>query len=125
MTILAILMILGGLFNLLGAPASYTMLDLIWSVIAGLLGLALGLAMWQLIPWARKAALLWYIISLVMTFVISFVVVLPVIELLVGPAMALSVMMIALIPSTIISLIIILYLNSGGVKAAFEGVGGW
>jgi hypothetical protein len=117
-------MILGGLFNLMGIASSYALLDMAWSGIAGIIGLILGFAMWQLIPWARKAALLWYIINMVMTLIIWFVVVIPVLVLLVGP-LAYSVGLFALIPSLGISLIIILYLNSGGVKAAFEDVGGW
>jgi hypothetical protein len=123
-TILAILMILGGLLNLFGIAGSYGLLDMAWSGIAGVIGLILGYSMWQLIPWARQAALIWYIISMIMTLVIWFVIVMPIMVLLLGP-MAFSVGLIAIMPSLVISLIIIIYLNSGGVKAAFEGVGGW
>lgn len=123
-SILAILMILGGLLNLFGIASSYSLFDMAWSGIAGIIGLILGYAMWTLIPWARKAALLWYIISLIMTLVIWFVLVLPLMVALLGP-MAFSIGLIAIIPSLAISLIIILYLNTSGVKAAFEGVGGW
>ena len=125
-TILAILMILGGILNLAGLATSYGIYDMAWTGIAGVIGLILGIAMWQLIPWARKAALLWYIISLIMTIVITFLVVIPIIALIPGMAgLAMSIAMIAILPSLVITLIIILYLNSGGVKAAFEGVGGW
>jgi len=126
-TILAILMIIGGILNLAGLAGSYGLLDMAWTGIAGIIGLVLGIAMWQLIPWARKAALLWYIISLIMTIVITFFVVVPAIVLLFPQlaGLAMSMALIAVLPSLVISLIIILYLNSGGVKAAFEGVGGW
>lgn len=117
-------MILGGLLSLFGLSGAYSVYDMAWSGIAGIIGLILGYAMWTLIPWARKAALLWYIISLIMTLVIWFAVLLPVLALLFGP-LAYSVGLIAILPSLVISLIIILYLNTSGVKAAFEGVGGW
>ncbi|MFW9907539.1 MAG: hypothetical protein ACFFEF_03115 [Candidatus Thorarchaeota archaeon] len=123
-SILAILMILGGIFSLIGAPASfgpfgYGPIYGVYSLIAGLIGLVLGFSMWQLVPWARKAAIIWYIIGLLMSFVLS---------LLIGSILGsfgIAVMMIAMIPSIIIDLIIILYLNTSGVKAAFQGVGGW
>jgi hypothetical protein len=123
-SILAILMILGGIFSLIGAPASfgpygYGAIYGLYAVIAGIFGLVLGFAMWQLIPWARKVAIIWYIIGLVLSFAIA---------LLVGSifgSFGIAVMMIAMVPSLIIDLIIIIYLNTSGVKAAFQGVGGW
>jgi len=123
-SILAILMILGGIISLIDAPVSfgpygYGALYGIYTVIAGIFGLVLGFSMWQLTPWARKAAIIWYIIGLLMSFVFS---------LLLGSlfgSFGLAVMMIAMAPSIIIDLIIIIYLNTSGVKAAFQGVGGW
>jgi hypothetical protein len=122
-TILAILMIIGGLLNLFSALSGYTILDMAWSGISGIIGLILGISMWQLTPWARKASMIWYIISLLMSFVLVFALSSILGSLLGG--LVFMVLLIALLPAIVIDLIIILYLNSGGVKAAFEGVGGW
>jgi hypothetical protein len=122
-TILAILMVLGGIVNLAGLAASYTIFDLAWSGIAGIIGLILGFSMWQLIPWARKAAMFWYIITIIIVFVEVFALSAILGSLLGG--LAFMVLMIAMLPGLVIDLIILLYLNSAGVKAAFEGVGGW
>jgi len=124
-TILAILMILGGLLNLMGISGSfyYTPVYGIYTAVSGVLGLILGIAMWQLIPWARKAAILWYIISLLISAVLVFY--LGAIIDTILPGLGTMTAMISIIPSLVIGLIIILYLNSGGVKAAFQEVGGW
>jgi hypothetical protein len=122
-TILALLMMIGGILNLLGFVSPYGIIYSAYTVVTGILGLILGIAMWQLIPWARKVAIIWYIISLLL----SFVMVMYVGALLdaLYPGLGTMTAMIAMIPTLIISLIIILYLNSGGVKAAFQEVGGW
>ncbi|RDE15319.1 MAG: hypothetical protein C4K48_04555 [Candidatus Thorarchaeota archaeon] len=122
-TILAILMFLGGIFNLYGIVTSYTYFDMAWSAIAGILGLILAVAMWKLIPWARKVSLIWYIISLIMVLAMIFYLG-GLLGVLLGP-LVIMVLLIAALPAIVIDLIIIFYLNSGGVKAAFEGVGGW
>ncbi len=129
-TILALLMMIGGLLNLIGFASPYGILYSAYVVVSGILGLILGIAMWQLIPWARKAAIIWYIISLLLSIVMVFFVAAIIEELgslLPGymPGLGMMMAVIAIIPSLIISLIIILYLNSGGVKAAFQEVGGW
>ena len=122
-TILALLMMIGGILNLIGFASPYGILYSAYTVATGILGLILGIAMWQLIPWARKAAIIWYIISLLLSFVMVMVVAAYLDALY--PGLGTMSAMIAMIPTIIISLIIILYLNSGGVKAAFQEVGGW
>jgi hypothetical protein len=131
-TILAILMMLGGLLNLISLPTAfgpygYGPIYAAWSGIAGIIGLVLGYSMWTLTPWARKAAIIWYIISLLMSFILAYVLAYLLSAILesILPGFGLITVIITMIPAMIIDLIVILYLNSGGVKAAFQEVGGW
>ena len=124
-TILAILMMLGGLLSLMGLASAtmYGVLYLAYSGVAGIIGLILGYSMWTLTPWARKAAIIWYIISLLLSIVMTAFIA-AIIDAI-YPGLGTMTAIIAILPSLIISLIVILYLNTGGVRAAFQEVGGW
>ena len=107
----------------LASATIYGILYLAYSGIAGIIGLILGYSMWTLTPWARKAAIIWYIISLLLSIVMTAFIA-AIIDAI-YPGLGTMTATIAILPSLIISLIVILYLNTGGVKAAFQEVGGW
>ena len=117
-TIIALLSILGGILNLISAPTSIVMYGALYagySALFGLIDLIVGIALFQLIPWARMAAIILQLIGLIIGVVLSVA-----IGALMG-GIFLSLMLISMLPSIIISLIIIIYLMQGSVKAAFEG----
>jgi hypothetical protein len=116
-TILAILLILGGVLNLIGTPANlfYGVLYAGYYALIAIVDLIIGIALFQMIPWSRMAAIIMQVISLVIGFVMVFW-----IGSLMG-GMFLSLLLIAMAPSIVISLIVIIYLMQGSIKAAFEG----
>ena len=118
-SIIAFLLILGGALSLLSIPGNLLLYGVvfggIYSVI-GIINLIIGLSMWGMKPWSRQAAIIMQIIGLINIFAIAglFGAILP------G---GMIIIMIAMAPSIIISLIVILYLMQGSIKAAFEAVG--
>ena len=117
-TILAILMILGAILNLISAPGSIYLYGAIYAgyeALMGIINLIIGIALFQMIPWSRMAAIIIQLISLVLGLILAVA-----IGSLFG-GLFISVMLIAMLPSIIISLIIIIYLMQGSIKAAFEG----
>ncbi len=117
-TILAILLILGAVLNLISTPANllvYGGLYGAYYVIMAIINLIIGIALFQMIPWSRMAAIVMQLISLILGFVLVFALA----GILGG--IFLSLMLIAMAPSIVISLIVIIYLMQGSIKAAFEG----
>jgi hypothetical protein len=116
-TVLAAIWIIFNIISLIGSPGNidlYGVLYAGYSVVVSIIGLILGIALWQMLPWARKAAIIWEIISLILGIVMSFL-----IASLFGGIFMMA-MFIMMIPSSIIGLIIIGYLMQGSIKAAFE-----
>ncbi|MHA1964066.1 MAG: hypothetical protein ACW97G_05720 [Candidatus Thorarchaeota archaeon] len=117
-TILAILLILGAVLNLVSAPGSIILYGAIYagySALMGIINLIIGIALFQMIPWSRMAAIIMQLIGLVLGLVLSFA-----LGSLFG-GLGLTIMLIAMAPSIVISLIVIIYLMQGSIKAAFEG----
>jgi hypothetical protein len=116
-TILAILLILGAIFNLIGTPINlaYGLLYGGYYVLIAIINLIIGIALFQMIPWSRIAAIVMQVISLVIGFVMVFW-----IGSILG-GIFLTILLIGMAPSIIISLIVIIYLMQGSIKAAFEG----
>ncbi len=117
-TILAILLILGAILNLISAPGSIMMYGAIYagySALMGIINLIIGIALFQMIPWSRMAAIIMQLIGLILSLVLAVF-----LGALFGP-FGFSIMLIAMLPSLIISLIVIIYLMQGSIKAAFEG----
>ena len=117
-TVLAALLIFYNIYNLMtysmgvffygGAYAAYLS-------ISSIIGLILGIALWQMFPWARKAAIIWEAIGLILGLAMAY---------LFGTVFGgiyIMAMLISMIPSAIIAVIIIGYLMQGSIKAAFEG----
>ena len=118
-TILAILLILGALLNLVGIVGSIALYGPIYggySALIGIINLIIGIALFQMIPWARMAAIIMQVIGLVLGLILAVVLG----GMLFGP-LGVTIMMIAMLPSLVISLIVIIYLMQGSIKAAFEG----
>ena len=118
-TILAILLILGAVLNLISIPSNLVFGGLFYTgytALMGVVNLIIGIALFQLIPWSRMAAIIMQVIGLVLGLVLSVWLG----GLLFG-AMGMTLMLMAMAPSIIISLIVIIYLMQGSVKAAFEG----
>lgn len=117
-TILAILLILGAVLNLIGTPTNFLAYGFLYGgyyVLMAIINLIIGIALFQMIPWSRMAAIIMQLLSLVIGLVLTFA-----IGSLLG-GLFLSVMLIAMVPSILISLIVIIYLMQGSIKAAFEG----
>lgn len=117
-TILAILLILGAVLNLVSIVGSLALYGAIYAgyqALMGIINLIIGIALFQMIPWSRMAAIIMQLIGLVLSLVLSFA-----LGALFGP-FGFTIMLIAMFPSLIISLIVIIYLMQGSVKAAFEG----
>ncbi len=117
-TILAILLILGALLNLVGTPVNFAMYGMIYGgyyVLMAVVNLIIGIALFQMIPWSRMAAIIMQLISLILGLVLVFA-----IGSLLG-GLFITVLLIAMVPSILISLIVIIYLMQGSIKAAFEG----
>lgn len=117
-TILAILLILGAVLNLLGTSTNFLVYGFLYGgyyVLMAIINLIIGIALFQMIPWSRMAAIIMQLLSLVIGLVLTFA-----IGSLLG-GLFLSVMLIAMVPSILISLIVIIYLMQGSIKAAFEG----
>ena len=117
-TILAILLILGAVLNLIGTPANFLVYGLLFGgyyVLMAVVNLIIGIALFQMIPWSRTAAIIMQLIGLILGLVLSFA-----IGSLLG-GLFISLMLISMVPSIIISLIVIIYLMQGSIKAAFEG----
>ncbi|MFW9963217.1 MAG: hypothetical protein ACFFCX_06625 [Candidatus Sifarchaeia archaeon] len=118
-TILAILLILGAILNLVSVPGGlilYGALYTGYTALIGIINLIIGIALFQMIPWSRMAAIIMQVISLVLGLTLSVVLG----GMLFG-ALGISIMLMAMLPSIIISLIVIIYLMQGSIKAAFEG----
>jgi len=123
-TVISILMILGALLNLAGTPGNMILYGALYGIFYLALGafdLIIGIALFQLIPWARIVAIIMQIIGLVLGFIVTAYVGALLESLLPGYSVILYM---AMIPSVIISLIVILYLMQGSVKAAFDS-GKW
>jgi len=123
-TVISILMILGALLNLAGTPGNMILYGVLYGIFYLALGafdLIIGIALFQLIPWARIVAIIMQIIGLVLSFIVTAWVGSLLEALLPGASLILY---LAMIPSVIISLIVILYLMQGSVKAAFDS-GKW
>ena len=117
-TILAILLILGAVLNLISIPSNLVFGGLFYTgytALMGVVNLIIGIALFQLIPWSRMAAIIMQVIGLVLSLVLAFA-----LGALFG-GFGITVMLIAMLPSIIISLIVIIYLMQGSIKAAFEG----
>ncbi|MFW9835156.1 MAG: hypothetical protein ACFFEK_14245 [Candidatus Thorarchaeota archaeon] len=116
-TILAVLLIIGAILNLIGTPANlyYGGLYAGYYALIAIVDLIIGIALFQMVPWSRIAAIIMQVISLVVGFVMVFW-----IGSLLG-GMFLTILLIGMAPSIIISLIVIIYLMQGSIKAAFEG----
>jgi hypothetical protein len=117
-TILAILLILGAVLNLIGTPANLLVYGGIYAayyVLMAVINLIIGIALFQMIPWSRMAAIIMQLLSLVLGLVLVFA-----LGSLLG-GIFLSLLLIAMVPSILISLIVIIYLMQGSIKAAFEG----
>lgn len=120
-TILAILLILGAILNAVSVPTSiyaYGVLYGGYTALVAVLGFIIAIGLWQLLPWARKLAIAWYIIGMTIGVLLTLW-----IASLMGP-MYFSIMMFASVPSWIVQIIVIIYLMQASVKAAFEG-GTW
>jgi hypothetical protein len=119
-TILAILLILGGVLNLAGTPMNlfYGALYAGYYALLAIIDLIIGIALFQMIPWSRMAAIIMQVIGLVLGFIMVFWVGSIFETIIPGASMFL---MVSMIPSLIISLIVIIYLMQGSIKAAFEG----
>jgi hypothetical protein len=120
-TILAILLILGAVLNLISTPGNLLLYGGLYggySVLMAIINLIIGIALFQMIPWSRMAAIVLELISLILGFVMILLVG-SILELMLPGATML--LLIAMVPSLIISLIVIIYLMQGSVKAAFEG----
>ena len=117
-TILAILMILGAVLNLISVPGSLWMYGALYTgytALMGIINLIIGIALFQIIPWSRMAAIIMQLIGLILGLILAFA-----LGALFG-GFGVMVMLIAMAPSIVISLIIIIYLMQGSIKAAFEG----
>ncbi len=117
-TILAILLILGAVLNLIGTPGNLLLYGALFGgyyVLMAVINLIIGIALFQMIPWSRMAAIIMQIIGLLLGLVLSVA-----IGSLLG-GIFMSLMLITMVPSIIISLIVIIYLMQGSIKAAFEG----
>ena len=116
-TILAILLILGGVLNLVTTPMNlyYGAVYAGYYALISIIDLIIGIALFQMIPWSRMAAIIMQVIGLVIGFIMVFWVGSIFESILPGASMIL------MIPSLIISLIVIIYLMQGSIKAAFEG----
>jgi len=119
-TIIAILMILGALMNLIGSPLNFAYGVAYGSfyTVIGVINLIIGIALFQLIPWARMAAIIMELIGIVIGLLVT-VWMGSILEMYL-PGIT-SYLMISMIPSVIIGLIVVIYLMQGSVKAAFEG----
>jgi len=118
-TILAILLILGAVLNLASIPGSLTFYGILYTgytALMGIINLIIGIALFQLMPWSRMAAIIMQVIGLVLGLVLSVWLG----GILFG-GLGITLMLMAMAPSIIISLIVIIYLMQGSVKAAFEG----
>ena len=117
-TILAILLILGAVFNLATIPtglAFYPLYYIAYTALISIINLIIGIALFQLISWARMAAIIMQVLGLLLSAVMTVAV------MGIMGGMFFSFVLISMLPSIIISLIVIIYLMQGSVKAAFEG----
>jgi len=119
-TIIAILMIIGALLNLIGSPVNFAYGIAYGSfyTVIGVINLIIGIALFQLIPWSRMAAIIMELIGIIVGLIVTIWMG----SLLEGYLPGITmVLMIGMIPGVIIGLIVILYLMQGSIKAAFEG----
>lgn len=117
-TIISILMILGALFNLFLVTAFVGFSGLFYTgynIMIGIVNLIIGIALFQLIPWSRIAAIIIQGIGILFSVAST----LSVIGYIGGYFVTFFI--ISILPSLIFSLIIIIYLMQGSVKAAFQG----
>jgi len=117
-TILAFLLILGAVSNLIVTPQNLLVYGLVFGgyyVLMAVINLIIGIALFQMIPWSRMAAIIMQLLSLSIGLVLAFA-----IGSLFG-GLVLSLLLIGMVPSIIINLIVIIYLMQGSIKAAFEG----
>jgi hypothetical protein len=123
-TVISVLMMLGAIMNLVGTPSNFVVYGVAYGgiyVVLGLVDLIVGIALFQLIPWSRMVAIIMQLIGLILGLVVAAVLGGMLELILPGASMF---MFIAMVPSVIISLIVILYLMQGSVKASFES-GEW
>lgn len=116
--ILAFLLILGAVSNLIVTPQNFLVYGVVYGgyyVLIAVINLIIGIALFQMIPWSRMAAIIMQLLSLIIGLVLVFA-----IGSLFG-GLVLSLLLIEMVPSIIISLIVIIYLMQGSIKAAFEG----
>lgn len=121
--IIAILFIGGAIVNLAFISSSfgfyglgsYGLLYIGYTTLMSVINLIIGIALFQLISWSRMAAIIMQIIGL-LGGVVSTV---TIGGFMGGPYS--SFLVISMLPSIIYSLIVIIYLMQGSVKAAFEG----
>ncbi len=123
-TVLSLLLILGALSTLMGSAGNFLMYGLIYGgyyVAMGIINLIIGIALFQLIPWSRMAAIVMQIIGLVAGFLVVAWIGVIIDTIFPGTSMILYM---AMLPSVVISLIVVAYLMTGSVKASFES-GEW
>lgn len=123
-TVLSLLLILGALSTLMGSAGNFLIYGPIYGgyyLAMGIINLIIGIALFQLIPWSRMAAIVMQIIGLVMGFIVVAWIGSLIDAIIPGSSMFLY---IAMGPSIFISLIVVAYLMTGSVKASFES-GEW
>jgi len=114
--ILAILLILGAVLNLISIMSSILIYGIIYGAYTGILGvvnLIIGISLWGMQPWARKAAIIIEVIGIIT----SILMVLWITTLF--PLLG-SLLLISIAPSMIIPIIVIIYLMQNSIKEAFE-----
>ncbi|MFW9849649.1 MAG: hypothetical protein ACFFF4_10920 [Candidatus Thorarchaeota archaeon] len=115
-TILAILLILGAVLNLISLPGSILIYGMLYAAYTGILGvvnLIIGISLWGMQPWARKAAIIIELLGIISTIVM-------VLWLTALIPMLGSLLLISIAPSMIIPIIVIIYLMQNSIKEAFE-----
>ena len=116
-TVLALIWMFFNIINLIGIQGSiilYGSIYAVYSAVTAIIGIILGIALWQMLPWARKAAIIWEIIGLLLGVVMAYL-----IGSILGGVFFMG-MLILMIPGAFVALIIIGYLMQGSIKAAFE-----
>lgn len=123
-TVLSLLLILGALSTLMSSAGSFLIYGPIYGgtyLAIAIVNLIIGIALFQLLPWSRMAAIVMQLIGVVMGFIVTAWMGSIIDAILPGSSMFLYM---AMGPSIIISLIVVAYLMQGSVKAAFES-GEW
>ena len=117
-TILSILLMVGALFNLFFVSTFLGFSGYFYggyNLLISIVNLIIGIALFQMIPWSRIAAIIMQAIGIFFSVTsISTVIV------YMGGFFT-PLLLVSMLPSIIFSLVIIVYLMQGSVKAAFEG----